>query len=38
MASTLLASLELARGGTLRLRQDDPFSPILISAAAANEA
>ncbi len=38
MASTLLASLELARGGTLRLRQDDPFAPILISAAAANEA
>ena len=38
IASTLLASLELARGGTLRLRQDDPFSPILLSGAAANEA
>ena len=38
IASTLLASLELARGGAVRLRQDDPFAPILISGAAANEA
>jgi segregation and condensation protein A len=38
VASTLLASLELARGGSLRLRQDDAFAPILISGAAANEA
>ncbi len=38
VASTLLASLELARGGAARLRQDDPFAPILISLGAANEA
>jgi segregation and condensation protein A len=38
MASTLLASLEMARGGGIRLRQDSPFSPILISGGAANEA
>jgi segregation and condensation protein A len=30
MASTLLAGLELARGGALRLRQDEPFGPILL--------
>ncbi len=34
LASTLLASLELARGGALRLRQDAPFAPILVAAAA----
>jgi segregation and condensation protein A len=38
VASTLLASLEMARGGGVRLRQDAPFSPILISTGAANEA
>jgi segregation and condensation protein A len=38
IASTLLASLEMARGGGIRLRQDSPFSPILISGGAANEA
>jgi segregation and condensation protein A len=38
MASTLIASLELARGGGVRLRQDAPFAPILISNGAANEA
>jgi segregation and condensation protein A len=38
IASTLLASLEMARGGGVRLRQDAPFSPILISGGAANEA
>ena len=31
VASTLLASLELARGGGLRLRQDAPFAPILLA-------
>lgn len=34
VASTLLASLELARDGRLRLRQLDPFGPILIRAGA----
>jgi segregation and condensation protein A len=38
IASTLLASLEMARGGGVRLRQDAPFAPILISGGAANEA
>jgi segregation and condensation protein A len=37
IASTLIASLEMARSGGARLRQDAPFSPILLSAAAANE-
>jgi segregation and condensation protein A len=32
VASTLLAGLELARGGTLRLRQEQPFGPILLAA------
>jgi segregation and condensation protein A len=36
LASTLLAGLELARGGTLRLRQQDPFGPILLRRAAAD--
>jgi len=31
VASTLVASLELARGGGVRLRQDAPFSPILLA-------
>lgn len=31
VASTLLAGLELARDGTARLRQDNPWSPILIA-------
>ena len=30
LASTLLASLELARGGELRLRQERDFGPILV--------
>jgi segregation and condensation protein A len=34
VASTLLAGLELARDGQLRLRQDHPFGPILLAAAA----
>ena len=31
IASTLLASLEMAKGGGVRLRQDRPFSPILLA-------
>jgi segregation and condensation protein A len=31
IASTLIASLEMARGGGLRLRQDSPFSPIFVA-------
>jgi len=38
MASTLIASLELARGGGVMLRQDEPFSPIYLAPGAANEA
>jgi segregation and condensation protein A len=37
LASTLIASLELARSGGARLRQDAPFAPILVAAASANE-
>ena len=33
IASTLLASLELAKTGTVRLRQDSAFAPILLSSA-----
>lgn len=32
VASTLLASLELARGGGIRLHQEAPFAPILVGA------
>ncbi len=35
VASTLIASLELAKGGTLRLRQDSPFAPILLASGQA---
>jgi segregation and condensation protein A len=35
VASTLVASLELARGGGVRLRQDAPFSPILLAPGEA---
>jgi segregation and condensation protein A len=45
VASTLLASLEMARNGLLRLRQEAPFEPIRLAAGgelalpeAANEA
>lgn len=34
MASTLLAGLELARGGAAQLRQDRQFGPILLRAGA----
>jgi segregation and condensation protein A len=30
LASTLLAGLEMARGGALRLRQEQAFGPILV--------
>jgi segregation and condensation protein A len=33
LASTLIAGLELARGGTLRLRQETAFGPILLRRA-----
>lgn len=33
MASTLIAGLELARGGALYLRQERPFGPILLRQA-----
>jgi segregation and condensation protein A len=44
IASTLVASLEMARGGAVQIRQDEPFSPILLAPGsdqaplAANEA
>ena len=30
LASTLVAGLEMARGGTIRLRQEEPFGPVLL--------
>ncbi len=33
LASTLLAGLEMARGGTVRLRQEHAFGPILVRRA-----
>jgi segregation and condensation protein A len=36
LASTLMAGLEMARGGTLRLRQEAPFGPILLRRAGAD--
>ena len=33
-ASTLIAGLELARDGQLRLRQDSPFGPIMMAGAS----
>ncbi len=35
LASTLMAGLEMARGGTLRLRQEAAFGPILLRRAEA---
>jgi segregation and condensation protein A len=35
LASTLLAGLEMARGGALRLRQDEAFGPILVRRGGA---
>ena len=37
LASTLIAGLELARDGKLRLRQQEPFGPILVRAGAMAE-
>ena len=34
VSATLLAGLELARDGALRLRQEEPFGPILVGRAA----
>jgi segregation and condensation protein A len=34
LASTLLAGLEMARGGAVRLRQEHAFGPILVRRAA----
>ncbi len=36
-ASTLLAGLELARDGRMRLRQDQPFGPILLRGASPSD-
>jgi len=36
MSSTLLASLEMARGGTVRLRQEEAFGPILVRRSRAD--
>lgn len=38
LASTLLAGLELARDGQVRLRQDHAFGPIMLAGAAAGSA
>lgn len=37
LASTLLAGLEMARGGAVRLRQDQAFGPILLRRGGAAE-
>lgn len=37
LASTLIAGLEMARGGVLELRQDRAFGPILLRRAEARE-
>lgn len=37
LASTLLAALETARGGTVELRQDRAFGPIMVRRRAAEE-
>src|SRR4051794_32390791 len=36
LSSTLLASLELARGGVVRLRQEEAFGPILVRRGSGN--
>jgi segregation and condensation protein A len=33
LAATLVAGLEMARGGAVELRQDEAFSPILLRPA-----
>lgn len=37
LASTLLAGLEMARGGAVRLRQEEAFGPILVRRGGAAE-
>ncbi len=37
IASTLIAGLEMARGGLVRLRQSEPFAPIMVRAAREGE-
>jgi segregation and condensation protein A len=37
LASTLMAGLEMARDGMLRLRQDHPFGPVLLRRAEPRE-
>lgn len=37
MSSTLIAGLEMAKGGQLRLRQDEAFGPILVGRGGAPE-
>jgi segregation and condensation protein A len=37
IASTLIASLEMAKGGIVRLRQDAPFAPILLAGPETTE-
>ncbi len=37
LSSTLIAGLELARGGQLRLRQDEAFGPILVGRGGSAE-
>jgi segregation and condensation protein A len=34
IASTLVATLEMARGGGVQVRQDEPFAPILLAPGA----
>lgn len=38
VSSTLVAALDLARGGELRLEQTSLFAPILVSASASSSA
>lgn len=38
LASTLLASLEMARDGSLRVRQEHPFGPILLASRTSGAA
>lgn len=37
LSSTLLAGLEMARGGGIRMRQEHPFGPILLRRARSGE-
>jgi segregation and condensation protein A len=37
LASTLVAGLEMAKGGSIELRQDEPFGPIRVRGARADD-